>query len=88
MSVRNIVGKSIFNVVMDVCVEYVVIELVSEYRDKGLAKVYYCKKYSKSRFCKGLQICLRHVCEESVCGMVGSEAVLGRGEWDVWCYVL
>ena len=27
------------------------------------------------------------MCMWSACEMVSSEAVLGAGEWDVWCYV-
>ena len=68
---------------MEVRVEYFVDELVSRYRIEGLSKVYYCKKCSESRiYCvKAFENCQRHVCEESVCEMVGSVAVLGVGEW-------
>ena len=43
---------------------------------KGLLKVYGCKKCPECRVAalKVFQDCLRHVCEKSVYGMIGSEA--------------
>ena len=74
---------------MNVRVEYFVNEFVSQYRVEGLTntKVYCCKKCSKSRlYCvKALENCLRQVCEESVYGIIGSEAVSDREKWNM-CY--
>ena len=53
------------------------IELVSGHCVESLTKAYFCQKCSESRICcvKAFENRLRHVCEESVCEMVGYEAV-------------
>ena len=71
--------QAIFFVINDERVEYFINELVFGYRVESLTKVYCGKKCSERRLCciKAFENCLRHVCEETAYGMVGSETELG-----------
>ena len=75
-------GKLSFYVVMDVRVEYFVNKLISGYLVEDLTKVYCCEECSENRLCcvKAFKKGLRHVCEESISGMVESDATLSGEE--------
>jgi len=71
VSARKEIGKPFFEIWVDVCVEYLLNEKVSWDGVEGLAYVYCNYDGSGRRFgmIEAFENCLRHVCEEGVCGV-------------------
>ena len=86
MSACEKTGKPFFVVVVYVNVEYFVCEDVSVYCVEGLANVNCCEECSVCGLglVEAFECCLCDVCEEGCGGVLGSEAVLGGGEGNVW----